>query len=62
MTSAAVSVKKAVSIAYRDGAQVKDMGFSMHDWSMTVIKEMDKERFQGIFQSLKPNHMKRKVN
>lgn len=60
MDMAAVSVEKAVSIAYRDGAQVKDTEFSMHDWSMAVIK--DKERFQGMFQSLKRNRMKRKVN
>lgn len=40
---AAITVEKAVSIAYRDGS-LKDTGFSMHNWTMEVIKDKDKVR------------------
>ena len=54
----AISVEKAVSIAYRDG-QIKDTGFSMHDWALVVVKDTDKAKWRGRFQEMKRNRMER---
>ncbi len=37
----AITVEKAVAIAYRDGV-LSDTGFSMHNWTLEVVKEKDK--------------------
>ncbi len=38
---AAITVEKAVAIAYRDGV-LSDTGFSMHNWTLQVVKDKDK--------------------
>eukprot|EP00554_Chaetoceros_debilis_P009745 CAMPEP_0194102290 /NCGR_PEP_ID=MMETSP0150-20130528/2915_1 /TAXON_ID=122233 /ORGANISM="Chaetoceros debilis, Strain MM31A-1" /LENGTH=749 /DNA_ID=CAMNT_0038789203 /DNA_START=353 /DNA_END=2602 /DNA_ORIENTATION=+ len=67
---AAISMSRAVSLAYRDrdddrpqggngggpssiNGELKDTGFSMHNWTLAVVKDTDKIRLQQDFIEMK---------
>jgi hypothetical protein len=67
---AAISMSRAVSVAYRDrdderpqggngsgpssiNGDLKDTGFSMHNWTLAVVKDTDKIRLQQRFIEMK---------
>lgn len=56
---AAISVEKAVSIAYRDGNQIQDTGFSIHEWALVTINDNEKAKWRGKFLDLKRARAKR---
>ncbi len=49
----AVAMEQAVSMAYRNGNQVKDTGFSLHEWALVAIKDTEKAKWRGKFQEMK---------